>query len=187
MRITAICGDRPGPLPPSHGFGLLIEGTIAFDACTREAMGTFLARSADRPRLGVVGLENPHHTGGFSLLDIPVLRPAADVEVRYRGISMRILHGRENVAVVGDVVIVPCGVYTMPYRLLSSRGLKARCLVGALGGTAQSPYALHRVLGELRELGVRCLVPLHTPPGMLREAERRFNVLHLASGGTVEI
>lgn len=157
------------------------------DACSREAMERFLSASAARPRLGIVGLENPHHIGGFSLLDIPVLRPAADVELRYRGLHVRVLHGRENVALVGDVLIVPCGMYTMPYRALSARGIKARCLVGALGGTAHSPYVLHRVLGELRELGIRCIAPLHTPPGMLREAERRFNVIPLASGATVDI
>jgi len=75
----------------------------------------------------------------------------------------------------------------VPYGEMSRRGVKARCFVGGLGGTAQSPYLLHRVVAELRLLGVRCVVPLHTAPQLVKELERRFNVYRLGAGLSLEL
>lgn len=189
MRITAVCSDYPGVLEPSHGFGVIINDHLLFDSCTKEAAQQFLARFKTVPTVGVVGLpENPHHVGGFEVFKVAVVMPTQDMEIIVRGVRYKILNmGRENFIQLGDVVFSPCGLFTIPYGKLSSRGVKARCIVGALGGTAQNPYLYYRVVGELKNLGVRCIVALHTAPQFVKELERRFNVYRIGAGSTLEI
>jgi 7,8-dihydropterin-6-yl-methyl-4-(beta-D-ribofuranosyl)aminobenzene 5'-phosphate synthase len=189
VKITAICSEVPGELEPSHGFGLLINDHVLFDSCTEAATSRFISKRHARPLVGVVGVpNNPHHVGGFTLFRAPVVRPTSDIALRIRGVEYRVFReGRENVLYVDGVVISPCGLYTIPYHKLSQRGVKARCVVGGLGGTAHNPYLLPRILAELRLLGVRCVVALHTAPQLVKELERRFNVFKLGSGSTLEL
>lgn len=151
-------------------------------------MAAFLDRVKLFSKVGIVGLAgNPHHVGGFQLLKTPVITPVHDLEVKVGGKTYRVLNfGRENVIVVDDVVISPCGLYTIPFSRLSGRGVKAKCLVGGLGGSSHSPYLFRRAVAELRLIGVRCLVALHTAPQIERELERRFNVYRLPAGFTIE-
>jgi len=189
VKITAVCSESPGAVEPSHGFGVLIDDAVLFDSCSREAMAAFLKASVARPVLGVVGVpDSPHHVGGFELLRVPLVNPPHDLELRVRGRRYLLFKGRrENFMVVDGVVVSPCGLSTVPYGEISRRGIKARCFVGGLGGTAQSPYLLHRVVAELRLLGVRCVVPLHTAPQLVKELERRFNVYKLGAGLSLEL
>jgi 7,8-dihydropterin-6-yl-methyl-4-(beta-D-ribofuranosyl)aminobenzene 5'-phosphate synthase len=85
------------------------------------------------------------------------------------------------------VVVSPCGLFSVPYHKLSQRGVKARCFVGGLGGTSYSPYLLHRVAAELRLLGVRCVVAMHTAPQLAKELEKKFNVYRLGAGASLEV
>ncbi|MFN3804383.1 MAG: hypothetical protein ACK4SY_04955 [Pyrobaculum sp.] len=187
VKITAICSENPGEVEPSHGFGVLVDGLLLFDSCSREGMALFLSKREIKPLVGVVGLpDNPHHVGGFSFFKIPVINPTGDLVLKIRGERYVVLKERENVLVARDVAILPCGLHTLPYHRLSRRGVKARCVVGGLGGTAHSPYLLHRVVAELRLLGVRCIAPIHTAPQFVKELERRFNVYRLSAGATAE-
>jgi 7,8-dihydropterin-6-yl-methyl-4-(beta-D-ribofuranosyl)aminobenzene 5'-phosphate synthase len=58
--------------------------------------------------------------------------------------------------------------------------VRARCIVGGLGGSAHNPYLLREIVAELRLLGVRCVVAVHNAPQFVRELERRFNVYRMA-------
>ncbi len=187
VRVLTVCSEHPGSVEPSHGFGMLINDHLLFDSCSREGMSLFLSKREIKPLLGVVGFDNPHHVGGFTHFDIPVVKPAVDMELKIRGETYKILAGRENVLITGDVVISPCGLFTFPYHRLSRRGVKARCVVGALGGTAHSPYVVHRVVAELKLLGVRCVAVTHTAPQFVRELERRFNVYRLRAGEETQL
>ncbi|MFN7105893.1 MAG: hypothetical protein ACK4M3_04855, partial [Pyrobaculum sp.] len=147
VKITVICSENPGEIEPSHGFGVLVDGLLLFDSCSKEGMSLFLSKREIRPLLGVVGLQdNSHHVGGFSILKIPVINPSGDVVLKIRGERYVVLKERENVLVARDVVIIPCGLHTLPYHKLSRRGVKARCVVGGLGGTAYNPYLFHRIV-----------------------------------------
>jgi 7,8-dihydropterin-6-yl-methyl-4-(beta-D-ribofuranosyl)aminobenzene 5'-phosphate synthase len=189
VKITALCSEHPGELEPSHGFGVLVNGHVLFDGCAVDAASRFAARRQVKPLVGVVGVpDNPHHVGGFTIFRVPVVRPTSDVALRIRGVEYRVFReSRENVLYVDGVVISPCGLYTIPYHKLSQRGVKARCVVGGLGGTAHNPYLLPRILAELRLLGVRCVVALHTAPQLVKELEKRFNVYRLGAGSTLEL
>ncbi|MEL9991100.1 MAG: hypothetical protein QXP98_09110 [Thermoproteus sp.] len=189
MKLTAICSDFGGKLPPSHGFGVLLESGLLFDSCSEEAARAFIKAFEASPRLGISAVDNPHHSGGFAVFKVPVIRWQEGIlEFRLGGVVHRVIgFGREAMLVVGRTVVSPCGLFTIPFGKLSSLGLKADCFVGGLGGSTASPYALSRVLGELRALGVRCVAPLHTPQGMIKEVERRFNVYRLGAGSEIEI
>jgi len=188
VKVTALCSEHPGELEPSHGFGMLVNGHLLFDSCAEEAASRFVARRQVQPVLGVVGVLNSHHTGGFALFKIPVIQPTSDMILRVRGVEYRVFsESRENVLYVDGVVISPCGLFTIPYHKLSQRGVKARCVVGGLGGTAHNPYLLPRILAELRLLGVRCIVAIHTAPQLVKELEKRFNVYKLGAGSTLEL
>lgn len=189
VKITALCSEFPGFLEPSHGFGVLINDNVLFDSCSREAAFRFLLKYQVRPIVGIVGVpSNPHHTGGFELFNIPIIQPSRDLMLKIRGVGYKIYNGgRENVLHINDVIITPCGLYTIPYHKLSQRGLKVRCIVGGLGGSAKNPYLLHRIVAELRLLGVRCIVALHTAPQLLKELERKFNLYKVGAGSTIEV
>ncbi|MEM1598583.1 MAG: hypothetical protein QW598_03040 [Pyrobaculum sp.] len=188
VKVTAACSEYPGLLEPSHGFGLLIDDVLMFDACSESAMAAFIRRFNPSPLVGVVGLDNEHHVGGFKLMKIPVVYPPADLELRIRGRTYVVVKERgESLILTDGVVFSPCGLFTIAHHALSRRGVKARCFVGGLGGTAQSPYLLHRVAAELRLMGVRCVVALHTAPQLVKELERRFNVYKLGAGSTLEV
>jgi hypothetical protein len=186
VKITALCSEAPGRFEPSHGFGVLINGHVLFDSCDREAALRFTDKI--KPLIGVVGVPgNPHHVGGFALFNIPVVLPVSDMVLRVRGVEYQVFkEGRENVLYVDGVVISPCGLFTFPYHRLSQRGVKARCVVGGLGGSANNPYLSTRVMAELRLLGVRCIAVLHTAPQLVRELERKFNVYRVGAGATME-
>jgi 7,8-dihydropterin-6-yl-methyl-4-(beta-D-ribofuranosyl)aminobenzene 5'-phosphate synthase len=189
VKITAICSEVPGELEPSHGFGLLINDHVLFDSCTEAAASKFISKRHARPLVGVVGVpNNPHHAGGFALFGVPVVQPASDISLRVRGVEYRVFRdNRENILYTDGVAISPCGLFTIPFHRLSQRGVKARCIVGGLGGTAYNPYLLSRLTAELRLLGVRCIVALHTAPQLVKELERRFNVFRLGAGSTLEL
>jgi len=189
VKVTALCSEHSGELEPSHGFGVLINGEVLFDSCAEEAASRFAARRRVKPLVGVVGVpDNPHHVGGFALFKIPVIKPASDMALRVRGVEYQVFReSRENFLYVDGVVISPCGLFTIPYHKLSQRGIKARCVVGGLGGTAHNPYLLPRILAELRLLGVRCIVAIHTAPQLVKELEKRFNVYRLGAGSTLEL
>lgn len=189
MKITAICSEYPGVLEPSHGFGVVINENLLFDSCTKEAADSFKTTSKIRPKVGVVGVpRNPHHIGGFEVFNIPLVEPKYDVDIVVGGHRYRILAmGRENVVLANDVVISPCGLFTIPYGKLSQRGVKARCIVGALGGTAHNPYLIYRVVGELKSLGVRCIVAIHTAPQLVKELEKKFNIYRVGAGSTLDL
>ncbi|ACB39657.1 hypothetical protein [Pyrobaculum neutrophilum] len=189
VKIAAVCSDFPGSLEPSHGFGLLINDVLLFDSCSREAASAFLSRYPSRPLLGVAGVPgSSHHAGGFDLFNVPVVKPSGDLRLRVRGVEYSLFWERwESVLYVDNVLITPCGLYTLPNHKLSRRGLKARCVVGGLGGTAINPYVQHRVVAELRLLGARCLVVTHTAPQFVKELERKFNVFKIGAGSVVEI
>lgn len=188
MKIIPICSDTGGRLSPSHGFGVLV-GEVAFDACTEAAARSFLERIGVRPTLGIAGLDNPHHSGGFSVFKVPVIKWKTGIlDIRLRGILFRLYgFGRETIIQIGRTVISPCGIFTVPFGKLSATDIKAVCFVGGLGGSTASPYAVARILGELRALGVRCIIPLHTPPNIIRELEPKFNVYRLGAGQEFEI
>lgn len=189
VKITALCSELPGPLEPSHGFGLLIDDALLFDSCSVEAAVQFVRRSSVRPRLGVVGVAgNEHHIGGFKVFNVPVVEPRFDMGISLGGRRYEVLHeGRENLLYTDGVVVSPCGLFAIPYHKLSQRGVKARCVVGGLGGSSYNPYLLHRVVAELKLLGVRCVVALHTAPQLVKELERRLNVYRLGAGSTIEV
>mgnify|MGYP001626198610 CR=1 FL=1 len=189
VRITAVCSEHPGVLEPSHGFGVLINDAVLFDSCSRSAALQFAARLKAKPSIGVVGVaDNEHHSGGFGLYKIPVVNPPLDVELVVRGVRYKVFKERgENILYVDGVVVSPCGLFSVPYHKLSQRGVKARCFVGGLGGTSYSPYLLHRVAAELRLLGVRCVVAMHTAPQLAKELEKKFNVYRLGAGASLEV
>ncbi|MGC9169978.1 MAG: hypothetical protein ACP5HD_04460 [Thermoproteus sp.] len=189
MKVYAICSDFEGKLPPSHGFGVFLDSGVVFDSCTEDVARRFLEEAPRPPILGISAVDNLHHSGGFSAFNVPVIRWAEGVlDLRIGGTLHRVIgFGREAVLIVGRTVISPCGLFTIPFGKLSRMGLRADCFVGGLGGSTASPYAVSRVLGELRALGVRCVAPLHSPPGIVREVERRFNVYRLGAGSALEI
>jgi hypothetical protein len=189
VKLTAVCSDYEGRLPPSHGFGVLLDSGVLFDSCAEDAARLFLEALRPSPVLGISALDNPHHAGGFSVFGVPVIRWSRGVlDVKVGGVLHRVIgFGRESVLVVGRTVISPCGLFTVPFGRLSAMHLRANCFVGGLGVSTASPYATSRALGELRALGVRCVAPLHSPPGVARELERRFNVYRLGAGSELEI
>lgn len=189
MKLWAVCSDIEGSLPPSHGFGVLLESGLLFDSCDRESAKMFSDKAPLRPILGVSAVDNPHHLGGFDVFKVPVVRwREGHLALTLSGVKHRIFgFGREAVLVVGRTIISACGIYTMPFGKLSSLHLKAECFVGGLGGSAISPYSVSRIISELRALGVRCVIPLHSPQGIIKELERRFNVYALHAGSSMEI
>lgn len=189
MKIWAVCSDVEGRLPPSHGFGVLLESGLLFDSCDRESAERFSKISPIRPVLGVSAVDNQHHNGGFEAFEVPVIRwRDRELVLKLGGVVHKIVgFGRESLLLVGRTVVSPCGLFTIPFGALSSMRIKADCFVGGLGGSTASPYAVSRIIGELRALGVRCVVPLHSPRGIVRELERRFNVYTLAAGLEIEI
>lgn len=190
VKLVAMCGEesRHPRLSPSHGFGLLIDGRLLFDACSRAAAEEFAKVFSPRPTLGIASMDNPHHVEGFSAFGVPIIRwRRGELAIRLGGVEYRILGlGREAVLLVRRTIISPCGMYTMPFGKLSSLGIKADCFVGGLGGSTASPYTAARILGELRALGVRCIAPLHSAPGIIKEAEKKFNVYRLGAGSEFE-
>lgn len=189
MKLWAVCSDVEGPLPPSHGFGVLLETGLLFDSCDRDSADRFSRISPLRPVLGVSAVDNPHHFGGFDVFKVPVVKWREGLlSLKLGGVVHKLIgFNREAVLLVGRTLISACGIYTMPFGKLSALHLKADCFVGGLGGSAASPYSLSRIIGELKALGVRCVVPLHTPQGIIKELERRFNVYVLHAGSSVEI
>ncbi|MFB6490827.1 MAG: hypothetical protein TU35_006240 [Thermoproteus sp. AZ2] len=190
-KITFICGEvsRHPALSPSHGFGVVINDVLAFDACSREAAEEFVKAFGIRPILGLASMNNPHHIGGFSAFGAPVVLWTDGVlALRIRGVVYRALGlGREAVLLVGRTVVSPCGMYTVPFGALSAAGVKADCFVGGLGGSTASPYSVARIMGELKAIGVRCVAPIHTAPGIIKELERKFNVYRPGAGSTMEV
>lgn len=190
-KITFICGEvsRHPALSPSHGFGVIVNDALAFDACSREAAEEFVKAFDIRPILGLASMDNPHHVGGFSAFSAPVIRLSRGALVlRVRGVVYKALAlSREAVLLVGRTVISPCGMYTVPFGALSAAGVRADCFVGGLGGSTASPYSVARIMGELRAIGVRCIAPIHTAPGIVKELERKFNVYRPGAGYTMEV
>ncbi|RFA96870.1 hypothetical protein [Pyrobaculum aerophilum] len=189
VKITAVCSEFPGATEPSHGFGVIVDDVLLFDSCSKEAAVQFVAKASVRPLIGIEGVPgNEHHAGGFGVFKVPVISPPNDMAFILRGKRYIVFKERgENLLYIDGVVISPCGLYSIPYHKLSRRGVKARCLVGGLGGTSYNPYVVHRINAELRLLGVKCVVALHTAPQLVKDLEKKFNVYRIGAGASIEI
>jgi len=191
VSITAICGEisRRRDLEPSHGFGLIVDGDLAIDSCSREAAEEFFKHWSKTPKLGISAVENPHHSGGFEILDIPLISWRNGIlKLKYKKLNITIFgFNNESIVLINRILISPCGINIIPLGKLSNLGIKAEWFIGNLGGSTASPYSVSQILGELKALGVKYVVPLHNPPEIVRVVERKFRVVKIGVGDELEI
>jgi len=171
--VKTICGSTySGP------FALLVD-SILVDTCdSAESLSRGLGDS--RPKLTLLLGRSPHHVGGSSAAPKPVLRPMETTVFEVSGTEMIVVPGPAESALIipGTLLVVPCGV-SLPVIAdkIRAMGLRARCFVGGIAASTLSEFSIRSVIAALTMLGIRTVVPIHTPPEVVKVLERRFAVI----------
>ena len=171
--VKTICGSTySGP------FAVLVD-SILVDACdSPESLIKGLTGSA--PRLTIILSRSQHHVGGVSAAPRPVLMPREVSVLRVSGTEIVLIPGPAESALIvpNSLVVIPCGVslWAIAERI-KSLGFRARCFVGGVAASILSEYSIRSAVAALTSLGIRTVVPIHTPPEVVKILERRFAVL----------
>ena len=151
---------------------------VLVDACDEPGRLREALRGA-RPRLTIVLGKSPHHVGGLAAAPRPVLAPRHVLRLSVSGMDAIVLPGPAEAALVvpGRLMVAPCGVSLWVLAEAAVElGLRARCYVGGIAASTLSEYSVRTAVSALARLGVRIVVPVHTPPEIVDALARRFQV-----------